>query len=212
MKERGNLIVLSGFAGVGKGTVLKKMMAAHEGYAYSVSATTRSPRPGEEHGKDYFFLSKEEFENLIAEEKLLEHACYVGNYYGTPRDYVYEMTEQGLDVILEIDLQGAMAIREKEPSAILIFIMPPSGEVLKDRLTGRGTETPEVIAQRLDRAASEAMAIDRYDYIVVNEDADECAERLHQLIRSQRLRTAVNLPFIEKIQTEMSAFSQKGEK
>lgn len=210
MTQNGSLIVLSGFAGVGKGTVLKIMMANHDGYAYSVSATTRAPRPGEKDGVDYFFKTKEEFERMIGNHELAEYAQYVGNYYGTPLAYAEKMRAEGKDVILEIDIQGAMQIRRNVPDAVLIFVMPPSAETLKERLIGRGTETQEVVARRLSRAAMESEGIGNYDYIVVNDDAEICAEQLHQLIASQRLRTAHNLSFIKQIQTQMQSF-RKGE-
>jgi guanylate kinase len=203
MKTRGSLIVLSGFAGVGKGTVLKSLFETHEGYAYSVSATTRDPRPGEVDGVHYFFISRERFEQMIENDELLEHASYVGNYYGTPKAYVDRKLEEGFDVILEIEIQGALNIKKKVPEAVLIYMLPPSARTLKERLTGRGTETEEVILKRMRRAAEEAVGVEEYDYIVVNEDADECAQELNSLIRAQRHRASSNLPFIRKIQRDL---------
>ena len=171
MKTRGSLIVLSGFAGVGKGTVLKSLFETHEGYAYSVSATTRSPRPGEVDGVHYFFVSKERFEQMIANDELLEYACYVDNYYGTPKAYVDSKLEDGFDVILEIEVQGALNIKKKVPDAILIYMLPPSAVTLRDRLTGRGTETPDVIRKRMERAAEEAVGVEQYDYIIEKDEA-----------------------------------------
>ena len=211
MKTRGSLIVLSGFAGVGKGTVLKSLFETHEGYAYSVSATTREPRPGEVDGVHYFFISKERFEQMIAGDELLEHACYVGNYYGTPKAYVDRKLEEGFDVILEIEIQGALNIKKKVPEAILIYMLPPSAKTLKERLTGRGTETEEVILKRMKRAAEEAVGVEQYDYIIVNEDADECAQELNCLIRAQRLRANSNLPFIRKIQRDLQELTKEGD-
>ena len=211
MKTRGSLIVLSGFAGVGKGTVLKSLFETHEGYAYSVSATTREPRPGEVDGVHYFFISKERFEQMIAGDELLEHACYVGNYYGTPKAYVDRKLEEGFDVILEIEIQGALNIKKKVPEAILIYMLPPSAKTLKERLTGRGTETEEVILKRMKRAAEEAVGVEQYDYIIVNEDADECAQELNSLIRAQRLRASSNLPFIRKIQRDLQELTKEGD-
>ena len=210
-KSRGSLIVLSGFAGVGKGTVLKSLFETKEGYAYSVSATTRDPRPGEVDGVHYFFVTKERFEEMIAKEELLEHACYVGNYYGTPKAYVDKKLEEGFDVILEIEVQGALAIKEKVPEAVLIYMLPPSAEALRDRLTGRGTETEEVIMKRLKRACEEAKGAEQYDYIIVNDDADECALELNTLIRAQRLRAKSNLPFIRKIRNDLKHITEEGE-
>ena len=211
MKTRGSLIVLSGFAGVGKGTVLKSLFETHEGYAYSVSATTREPRPGEVDGVHYFFISKERFEQMIAGDELLEHACYVGNYYGTPKAYVDRKLEEGFDVILEIEIQGALNIKKKVPEAILIYMLPPSAKTLKERLTGRGTETEEVILKRMKRAAEEAVGVEQYDYIIVNEDADECAQELNCLIRAQRLRAGSNMSFIRKIQRDLKELTKEGD-
>ena len=209
MKTRGSLIVLSGFAGVGKGTVLKTLFETQEGYAYSVSATTRQPRPGEVDGVHYFFVSKERFEEMIQNDELLEYATYVGNYYGTPRAYVEEKLDQGFDVILEIEVQGALNIKKKVPDAILIYMLPPDAKTLYQRLKGRGTETDEVIWKRMRRAAQEALSVGEYDYIIVNDDADECAARLHTLIRAQRQRVRSNLPFIQNLQEELRDLPEK---
>ena len=143
--SRGVLVVVSGFSGAGKGTIMKSLMAKYDNYALSVSATTRDPRPGEENGREYFFRTTEEFEEMIRQDQLIEYAKYVKNYYGTPRPYVEEHLSQGTDVILEIEIQGARQIREKFPEAVLVFVAPPSMAVLKERLVGRGTETQEVI-------------------------------------------------------------------
>ncbi len=203
MKSRGSLIVLSGFAGVGKGTVLRSLFETEDGYAYSVSATTRKPRPGEVDGIHYFFVSKERFEEMIEKDELLEHACYVDNYYGTPRAYVEQKLEEGFDVILEIEVQGALNVKKKVPDAMLIYMLPPSAQVLRSRIEGRGTESADVIDKRMKRAAEESAAVEQYDYIIVNKDADECAAQLHTLIRSQRLRVRSNMPFIQKLQKEL---------
>jgi guanylate kinase len=208
MKNRGSLVVISGFAGVGKGSILNEMMKRHEGYAYSVSATTRSPRPGETDGVNYFFISREKFKEMIEKGELLEYASYVENYYGTPRFYVERMMAEGRDVLLEIDIQGAMNIRKSMPEAILVFVLPPSAGVLEQRLTGRGTETPELVKKRLARAAEEAAGVGGYDYIIVNDTIEESAEKLHQLIQAQRLRTGRNASFIEKIRKELESFKQ----
>ena len=211
MKTRGSLIVLSGFAGVGKGTVLKSLFETNDGYAYSVSATTRDPRPGEVEGVHYFFISKERFEEMIRGDELLEYASYVGNYYGTPKEYVDRRLEEGFDVILEIEVQGALKIKKKVPDAVLIYMLPPSAKTLKDRLTGRGTETEDVIRKRLRRAAEEAVGAEEYDYIIVNDDVDECAQQLNGLIRSQRLRTNRNLEFMRAMQKDLINLTQEGE-
>ena len=170
MKQRGILVVVSGFSGVGKGTIMKRLTEKYDNYALSVSATTRDPRAGETDGKDYFFHTAEEFQRMIACDELVEYACYCGNYYGTPRKYVEDQMERGRDVILEIEIQGALKIKAKYPDALLLFVMPPDGETLKKRLSGRNTETPEVIEARLKRASAEADGIESYDYILVNDD------------------------------------------
>ena len=153
MNERGILIVVSGFSGAGKGTLMKRLLEKYEErYALSVSATTRQPREGERDGIEYFFKTKEEFEKMIAKEELIEYARYVENYYGTPRAYVEQMLEAGKDVILEIEIQGALKVKKAFPDTLLLFVVPPSAEELKHRLVGRGTESMEVIESRLKRA------------------------------------------------------------
>ena len=161
--NKGILVVVSGFSGAGKGTVMKRLMEKYDDYALSVSATTRKPRPGEEDGREYFFRTRDEFEKLIEEDALLEYARYVENYYGTPRSYVEEQLQAGRNVILEIEIQGAMKIKEKIPEALLVFVTPPTVEELERRLTGRGTETAQVIADRLARAGEEAECMGQYD-------------------------------------------------
>ena len=211
MSQKGILAVISGFSGVGKGTVMKTLLSQHDEYALSISATTRQPRTGEENGREYFFKTREEFEEMIAQNQLLEHACYCGNYYGTPRPYVEQMLGEGKNVLLEIEIQGAMNIRKQFPDAVLIFIMPPSGEELAARLMGRGTETEDVVKARLQRAAQEAEGIEDYDYIFVNDTPEACAQRIDDLIRSQRFRTGNNLDFIEKIRSEVTRFRADNE-
>ena len=174
MKKQGTLVVVSGFAGTGKGTVMKELLSRYDSYALSISATTRNPRPGEVDGREYFFKTKEEFEEMIEKDEFVEFACYVGNYYGTPKKYVQEQLAEGKDVILEIEIQGALNIKSQFPDALLLFIAPPSADVLKQRLVGRGTETEEVIEQRLARAVEESKGIENYDYLVVNDELDEC--------------------------------------
>lgn len=204
MNKKGILAVVSGFSGAGKGTLMKELLNQHqEQYALSISATTRKPREGEEHGREYFFLTVEEFQNMIAEDALIEHACYVGNYYGTPRSYVEEQMAAGRDVILEIEIQGALEVKKKFPDTLLLFVTPPSAEVLEERLRGRGTETEEVIRERLKRASQEAMYMDQYDYILVNDNLELCVEQMHQLIQSQHEKVSENLDFIEEMKTEL---------
>ena len=209
--SKGVLAVVSGFSGAGKGTIMKALLKEYDDYALSISVTTRSPRPGEEDGREYFFRTREEVEKMIAEDQLLEYAEYVGNYYGTPRFYVEDMLARGKNVILEIELQGAMQIKQKNPEAVMIFITPPSFEELKNRLIGRGTETEEVINSRLARAAEEAEEMDKYDYIVVNDQVEDCVHCLHQIILSERCKVHCNEELIKTIQEEARVFA-KGDK
>ena len=204
LNQKGIIIVVSGFSGAGKGTVMKALTAKYDKYALSISATTRNPRPGEENGREYFFVSNEEFEKLIEENGLIEHAGYVDHYYGTPRKFVEDQLDAGKDVILEIEIQGALQIKEQYPEAVLLFIMPPSAMELKKRLTGRGTETEEVIAQRLKRAKEESVGIEKYDYIVVNDDLDECVEQVHDIISAAHMAPSRNLDFINTIRNELN--------
>ena len=210
MSDRGMLAVVSGFSGAGKGTLMKRLLEKYDCYALSVSATTRAPRDGEEHGREYFFHTKEEFEELILQDALIEYAKYVDNYYGTPKSYVEKQLEAGKDVILEIEIQGALKVKEKLPDTLLLFVTLPSAEELKRRLEGRGTETPEVIASRLRRASEEAKAMPLYDYILVNDDLETCVDQMHEIIQSQHNTVANNTSFIEKITDEVSVFA-KGE-
>ena len=203
MKRKGILIVVSGFSGAGKGTLMKKLMEEYDNYALSISMTTRNPRPGEEDGREYFFVTKEQFEERIGQEGLIEYASYCGNYYGTPRAYVEQQLEAGKDVILEIEIQGALKIREKFPTALLLFVMPPSAKELRRRLTGRGTETQEVIDQRMHRAMEEAQGIERYDYIVINDQLEECVKELHAIIGAAHNTPFRNEEFINNMREEL---------
>ncbi|MCR5650974.1 MAG: guanylate kinase [Lachnospiraceae bacterium] len=203
INNRGILTVVSGFAGSGKGTLMKKLLEDYDCYALSVSATSRSPRPGEEEGVSYFYKTRDEFEKMIENDELLEHAEYVGNYYGTPKEYVFSKLDEGFDVILEIEIQGAMQIREKYPDTLLVFVLPPSASELKNRLVGRGTETPEVIEKRMTRAAAESEGIEKYDYIVINDDIDECAKQLHEIIKAAHFTPSHQADFIADIRKEL---------
>lgn len=205
MKQQGILAVVSGFSGAGKGTLMKALLEKYDNYALSISATTRKPREGEVHGREYFFMSVDEFEALIANDQLIEHAKYVSNYYGTPRSYVEEKMAEGKDVILEIEIQGALKVKEKFPETLLIFVVPPSAEELKKRLIGRGTETMEVIEQRMNRATEEAEAMDAYDYILVNDDLNQAVESLHNLIQSQHMQARCNAELIKTMKEELAA-------
>ena len=208
--SRGVLAVVSGFSGAGKGTIMKSLMAKYDNYALSVSATTRNPRPGEEDGREYFFRTKEEFEEMIRQDQLIEYAWYVENYYGTPKAYVEEQLSAGRDVILEIEIQGARKIKKKFPEAVLVFVTAPYMEELKERLVGRGTETAAVIHQRLARAAQEAEGIEEYDYLVVNDDLDTCVNEVHGIITSEHLKMRRRLEFVTNIREDLQGL-MKGE-
>ena len=210
MKRRGILIVVSGFAGSGKGTLMKELLNQYDNYALSISATTRKPRGQEVDGKEYFFKSVEEFEKMIAQEDLIEYANYVGNYYGTPKAYVEEQLAAGKDVILEIEIQGALKVKEKFPNTLLLFVTPPSAEILKARLVGRGTETMDVVEMRMRRAAEEAEGLASYDYILINDDLQTCVEQMHNIIQSEHFKTSRNHEFMNQIKEELKA-GVKGE-
>ena len=208
MKERGILAVVSGFSGAGKGTIMKGLMSRYDNYALSISATTREPREGEVHGREYFFVSEEEFEDMIREDRLIEYARYVDHYYGTPKDYVMSQMEAGKDVILEIEIQGALKVKEKFPETLLIFVAPPSAEELKRRLVNRGTETADVIDARMKRACEEAEQMDRYDYLLINDEIDRCVEELNGLIQGQHRRMTLQEGFFSQMKQELKNISE----
>ena len=189
MAERGLLIVFSGPSGVGKGTVRQEIFSTpdHQ-FEYSVSMTTRPKRPGEVDGVDYFFRTREEFEDLIKKGQMLEYAEYVGNYYGTPLTYVNETLDKGIDVFLEIEVQGALQVKKKVPDGVFIFLTPPDLDELKDRLVGRGTDSEEVIRQRIERAKEEIALMREYDYAVVNDEVPLAAERVKRIIEVEHFR------------------------
>ena len=189
MSERGLLIVFSGPSGVGKGTVRQEIFSTPDHkFEYSVSMTTRAQRPGEVDGKDYFFRSREEFEELIRNGQRLEYAEYVGNYYGTPLTYVNETLDKGIDVFLEIEVQGALQVKKKVPDAVFIFLTPPDLNELQERLVGRGTDSEEVIAQRIERAREEIALMSEYDYAIVNDEVPLAAERVKRVIEAEHFR------------------------
>ena len=209
-KNKGILTVVSGFSGAGKGPIMKALMQAHsETYALSISATTRAPRTGERDGIEYFFKSREAFEQMIADDALVEYAEYVGNYYGTPKAYVEEQLARGKDVILEIEIQGALKVRRQFPDALLLFVTPPSAEVLKNRLIGRGTETMDVIEHRLARALEEAEGLEEYDYLVVNDVLEEAVREVHEIIQNEHYRVARNADKIREMRNELKGFTRQ---
>ena len=202
MTSKGILLVLSGFSGAGKGTIVKKLVSEY-GYYISISATTRSPRTGEVDGREYYFKTREEFQDLIDHNGLIEWAEYVGNYYGTPKQFVEEMLAQGKNVILEIEVQGALNVKEQYPEAVLIFIAPPSIPILRERLIGRGTEDRETIEKRLLRAKEEAKDIKEYEYVVINDNLDTCVQQVHQIIVSNQCKVEYQNQFLDTMALEL---------
>lgn len=184
--RKGTLYVFTGPSGAGKGTLLSRLQEQDDRLFYSISATTRAPRPGETNGVQYYFLSKAEFEEKIAQHAFLEYACYVENYYGTLEAPVNEKLEQGFDVVLEIEVQGAMQVHEKRPDAVMVFIAPPSFEELAARLRGRGTEDEEKVLKRLETAKEELKQQDRFDYVIVNDELDRAVEELKDILAKRR--------------------------
>ncbi len=208
MNKQGLRVVVSGFSGAGKGTAMKRLLEKYNTYALSVSATTRAPREGEQDGREYFFKTVQMFEEMIANDELVEYAQYVANYYGTPKAYVEEQLAAGKNVILEIEIQGALKIKQKFPDAVLLFVVPPSAAVLRERLIGRGTENLDVIEARLKRAAEEAEGVEAYDYIVVNDNLEDCVEDINEIIKSEQKRVAKNLTLINNIKDELKSFAE----
>ena len=208
MSRRGILTVISGFSGSGKGTVVKELIKKY-GYVVSVSATTRAPRPGERDGIEYFFVSKDDFLGKIREDGFLEHAEFVGNYYGTPAGYVDEMLNMGKDVILEIEVNGGLQVHEKRPDTVMIFMVPPSAEELKNRLINRGTEDIDKINKRLARDYEETEYIDSDDYIVVNENIEECTESIHDIIVNEKKKIRYNSELKDAIIKDYKRFERR---
>ena len=200
MSSSGKLVVVSGFSGAGKGTVIKATLEKYPNYSLSISATTRKPREGEVNGREYFFKTIEEFEKMIADDMLVEYAQYVGNYYGTPKDYVFEQMAEGRDVILEIEIQGAMKMKEKFPESLLFFMTPPSGAELMNRLTGRGTEDEATIRSRMKRALEEAEGVGAYDFVLINETIETCAKELNDTVQKTKEKGYKGAPEKERLE------------
>lgn len=200
--RQGILLIVSGPAGSGKGTVVNELISAHPELKLSISATTRAPRPGDKHGETYYFISKDEFKERIEKGEMLEYNHFTGNdnYYGTPKKEVEEALARGTDVILEIDVNGAMQVKEKMPNAVTVMLTPPDGKTLENRLVGRGTESAEEIQKRLATAKNEVSLLPKYDYSVVNEDGkiEKCAEEIYSIIKAEHLRTIYTKSIIEK--------------
>ncbi|SFR95518.1 guanylate kinase [Anaeromicropila populeti] len=210
MNRNGILTVISGFSGAGKGTLIRELVKKPD-YRLSISATTRLPREGEQNGREYFFLTKEEFEGMIKNNQLIEYAEYVGNYYGTPQEYVEEQLKMGYNVILEIEVQGAMKVKEKYPDALFLFVTPPSAAVLRERLVNRGTEDKETVQRRLSQAADEVDYMDKYDYLIVNDNLADCVEQMHRIISEQKNKIKYNQNFIHLIGKDLEGF-KKGDR
>lgn len=203
--NRGLLIIVSGFSGAGKGSIVRELIKKYDNYALSISATTRMPRDGEINGREYFFISKEEFKQKIAEDGFIEFAQYVDNFYGTPKEYVEKMLSEGKDVILEIEMQGALKVKCKLQDTVTVFVSTKDSETLRVRLKGRGTETLEQIDKRLSRAVEEADFMNQYDYLLINDDLSQAVEELHNIICSEHKRIKFNHDFIDTIQKDLKS-------
>lgn len=199
MKPQGVLLVLSGPSGAGKGTICHKLREKRNDLSYSVSATTRTPRKGEVDGKDYFFITIDRFKEMIANDEMLEYAEIYGNYYGTPKPYVMNILDQGKDVVLEIDPQGALQIKKHFPDAVFVFIVPPSLDELTKRIYNRGTDSEEVIKRRLSAATSELEYASKYDYIIVNDEVEKATNKVSNIIDAERNRAVRTFFIVNKI-------------
>ena len=199
MQNKGILMVISGFSGAGKGTLVKKLLSEYDNYALSISMTTRQPREGEEDGREYFFRTREQFEENIAKNGFIEYAQYCGNYYGTPKKSVLDLIERGKSVLLEIDIQGAMQVKERYPKGVFIYIVPPSLRTLSARLHGRGTDSEDTIQKRLAQITGELSMAHKYDYIVVNDVLKDAVHKTCAIIEAERCKLSRNQNQIETI-------------
>lgn len=190
--SKGLLIVLSGPSGTGKGTVCDALLKRHKDIKLSVSCTTRAPRKGEVDGESYHFISEQEFKDMLVRDEFLEHACVYGNYYGTPTKFVSQRLDEGKDVLLEIDVQGALKAKQVFPEGVYIFLLPPSMEELENRIRSRGQDSEEQILERLGKAKSEAMLAERYDYVIVNDKVDEVVENVECILCAERRKVTRN--------------------
>lgn len=207
MSKKGLIVVLSGFSGAGKGTIMKNLMKKHgDKYALSVSATTRPIRQGEEDGREYFFKTREEFDNMVANDEFLEYATFNGNSYGTMKSFVNEMIDSGRDILLEIEVQGALQVKKVYPEALLLFVMTPTAEELKNRLVGRGTEDVETINKRLAISVKESELIKHYDYIVINDQVEKASNLVDSIIESVHHRVDKNNELIETMKSDLKQF------
>lgn len=199
MSEKGLLIVVSAPSGTGKGAIIEKLIEDDKNITHSVSATTRQPRKGETDGVSYFFMDRTGFEKMIDDRELIEWDEYVGNYYGTPKKYIVDMTEAGKDVILDITVAGAVNIKEQWPEAVMIFVLPPSIEELERRITGRGTDTKEAIKNRLDQAYGEFRFVENYEYVIVNDDLDVAVDDVKTIINAERMKYTRNPSIMDNL-------------
>ena len=210
MIKKGLLIIISGFSGTGKGTAIKKLLELYPNdYCLSISATTRNPREGEVHGREYFFKTKEDFEEMIMKQELIEYTQYVDNYYGTPKEYVEDQMDAGHNIILEIEIDGALNVKKLYPDALLIFLLPPSIKELEKRLRERGTESEDVIADRIKRASDESKVIRESDYVVVNDTIDDCVSTIHNIVEIEGLKVYRQEEVIHNIEQELSDICSK---
>lgn len=202
--SKGKLIILSGFSGSGKGTVVNGLLEKYDDYAISISATTRNPREGEINGVHYYFKTPEEFQTMIDNDEFIEYATFVSNSYGTPKEFVEKKLEEGINVILEIEVQGALKVKEKMPDTVMVFIIPPSARILHDRLVGRGTEELDVVHGRLRRAIDESDFIKKYDYVIINDDLNECITNVNDTIHGNTNNETENIITDKKVIDEFA--------